>query len=135
MHPARAAMQPGSLPWYVGWSNCDERVARELRAHYGRPYFLPNLSENKNTDWLFMGSRGYGAQMHVDNVRHPSWQAQLRGAKLWSLQPPPECLYECESFSVVVEPGEIIVLDTNQWYHSTKIVSDDISITIGAEYD
>ena len=46
-------------------SNCDERVARKLRAHYGRPYFLPNLSENKNVDWIFMGSRGYGAQMHV----------------------------------------------------------------------
>ena len=29
-----------------------------------------------------------------------------------------------------------VVLDTNQWYHSTKIVpTGELSITIGAEYD
>jgi hypothetical protein len=29
------------------------------------PYFLPELSESSKTDWIFMGSPGYGAQLHV----------------------------------------------------------------------
>ncbi|XP_065349796.1 uncharacterized protein LOC135945823 isoform X1 [Cloeon dipterum] len=122
-------------PWYVGWSNCDDRVSRQLRQYYSRPYFLPENSENKQMDWIFIGSPGYGAHMHVDNVGSVSWQAQLKGRKLWVLQPPPECLYRCSIMQTTLEPGDIIVLDTDRWYHSTLIVSDDISITIGAEFD
>lgn len=36
-----------------------------LREHYQKPYFLPATAETKKTDWIFMGSRGYGAPMHV----------------------------------------------------------------------
>ncbi|KAF4530602.1 hypothetical protein B566_EDAN006808 [Ephemera danica] len=133
MSETRAMLQ-GS-PWYVGWSNCDERVARTLRQHYSKPYFLPRNAETKQLDWIFMGSPGYGAHMHVDSVGHGSWQAQLRGSKLWILQPPPECLYACSTLQAVVHKGEIIVLDTNRWYHQTRIVSDEMSITIGAEFD
>lgn len=28
-----------------------------------------------------------------------------------------------------------VILDTNIWYHSTKIIGKDMSITIGSEYD
>jgi len=38
-----------------------------------------------------------------------------------------ECINEFNLFTVV--------LDTNRWYHQTLIVSDEMSITIGAEYD
>jgi hypothetical protein len=110
-------------------------VARIFRQHYDRPYFLPSTAESKRLDWIFMGSPGYGAHMHVDNVEHPSWQAQLRGRKKWTIEPPPECYYQCRRLEVTVEPGQIIVLDTNRWYHQTLIVSDEMSITIGAEYD
>ncbi|KAF3422912.1 hypothetical protein E2986_12773 [Frieseomelitta varia] len=71
----------------------------------------------------------------VDDVEHPSWQAQIKGEKLWTLEPPRECHYACNALEVVVHPGEIIVLDTNRWYHQTTIVSEEMSITIGAEYD
>ncbi|XP_018904169.2 uncharacterized protein [Bemisia tabaci] len=135
MDPARANMSEGTQPWYVGWSNCDERVSRILREHYEPPYFLPQTSENKQTDWIFMGSPGYGAKMHIDNVNYPSWQAQLKGTKTWTLQPPLECFYKCNTLVVDVHPGEIIVLDTNRWYHQTQITSKDLSITIGAEFD
>nr|XP_018904172.1 PREDICTED: F-box protein At5g06550-like isoform X4 [Bemisia tabaci] len=135
MDPARANMSEGTQPWYVGWSNCDERVSRILREHYEPPYFLPQTSENKQTDWIFMGSPGYGAKMHIDNVNYPSWQAQLKGTKTWTLQPPLECYYKCNTLVVDVYPGEIIVLDTNRWYHQTQITSKDLSITIGAEFD
>ncbi|KAG8226927.1 hypothetical protein J437_LFUL004645 [Ladona fulva] len=48
--------------------------------------------------WLLKG---------VDNVEHPSWQAQLRGSKKWFLEPPPECYYHCNRIEVTVEKGEI----------------------------
>ncbi|KYM77411.1 JmjC domain-containing protein 4 [Atta colombica] len=135
MSADRAMMEKGTTPWYVGWSNCDEKIGIILREHYQRPYFLPATAESKKTDWIFMGSNGYGAPMHVDDVDYPSWQAQIKGEKLWILDPPRECHYTCKRLEVIVHTGEIIVLDTNRWYHQTKIISDDMSITIGAEYD
>lgn len=103
----RVNYAPGSRPWYFGWSNCNQRVAQKLRQHYGRPYFLPKTSENNAIDWIFIGGSGLGAHMHVDNVRLPSWQAQIKGAKQWVLAPPPECYFECSTFSATVRTGDI----------------------------
>ncbi|KAM8702925.1 hypothetical protein ACLKA7_005294 [Drosophila subpalustris] len=125
----------GEAPWYFGWSNCHTEVTEEFRKHYDKPYFLPNNSENKAIDWIFIGTSGMGAQMHIDNVRLPSWQAQLAGSKRWLLVPPPECYFQCRRFEVIVQQGHIIVLDTNRWYHQTFVLPGAVSITIGAEYD
>ncbi|XP_012942495.1 uncharacterized protein LOC106012863 [Aplysia californica] len=136
MDQSRAELSSGAKPWYVGWSNCDVTAGEILRKHYGRPYFLPENAESSRTDWLFMGSPGYGAHLHVDNVHLPSWQAQVAGHKRWTLQPPPECYFRCiAKMEVTVRPGEIIVVDTNRWYHATQVTGQDISITIGSEYD
>ncbi|XP_075144577.1 bifunctional arginine demethylase and lysyl-hydroxylase psr-1 [Haematobia irritans] len=122
-------------PWYFGWSNCNPETAEEFRRHYGKPYFLPESSENNAVDWFFIGTAGLGAHMHIDNVRLPSWQAQLSGSKRWLLAPPPECYFQCKSFDAIVNKGDIIVLDTNKWYHQTFVQPGEISLTIGAEYD
>ncbi|XP_059219007.1 bifunctional arginine demethylase and lysyl-hydroxylase psr-1 [Stomoxys calcitrans] len=122
-------------PWYFGWSNCNPETAEEFRRHYGKPYFLPDTSENNAVDWFFIGTAGLGAHMHIDNVRLPSWQAQLSGSKRWLLAPPPECYFKCKSFDGIVNKGDIIVLDTNKWYHQTFVQPGEISLTIGAEYD
>lgn len=50
-------------------NNCDENATKSLRTQYTRPYFLPTTSESKTSDWIFMGSPGYGAQMHVSKYR------------------------------------------------------------------
>ncbi|XP_018566497.1 bifunctional arginine demethylase and lysyl-hydroxylase JMJD6-B [Anoplophora glabripennis] len=131
----RSILAPGEKSWYVGWNNCNDEAGKILQQYYEKPYFLSNNSENIAMSWIFMGGPGHGAHMHVDNVHYPSWQAQLRGKKLWKLAPPPECLYKCKTFEVVVEPGEIIVVDTNRWYHQTFILPGEISITIGSEFD
>ncbi|KAJ7365077.1 hypothetical protein OS493_007723 [Desmophyllum pertusum] len=123
-------------PWYIGWSNCDSSAANELRKHYKMPYFLPDTSESSKTDWLFMGCPGYGANLHIDNVGNPSWQAQIKGTKKWTLEPPPECAHVCDpKLEVTVNSGEIIILDTNKWFHQTDIIGKELSITIGSEYD
>ncbi|CAB3374488.1 Hypothetical predicted protein [Cloeon dipterum] len=63
MDPDRVSLVPDTKPWYIGWSNCDPRVAEELRRHYQRPEFLPE--DISATDWIFMGGPGPGAAMHV----------------------------------------------------------------------
>lgn len=61
----RVYLKPDERPWYFGWSNCHAETAEEFRRHYGRPYFLPEKSENNAVDWFFIGTSGLGAQMHV----------------------------------------------------------------------
>lgn len=102
----RSQLEPGEKSWYFGWSNCQSSTAEILRKHYKKPYFLPKSSENGAVDWIFMGWGGLGAHMHIDNVRLPSWQAQIKGIKKWVLAPPPECYFHCSSFEVTVLPGE-----------------------------
>uniref|UniRef100_H2YDJ8 Cupin-like domain-containing protein n=1 Tax=Ciona savignyi TaxID=51511 RepID=H2YDJ8_CIOSA len=122
-------------PYYCGWSNCDGKAANELRKHYKLPYFLPPELDHSKTDWVFMGLSGFGAYMHIDNVGTTSWQAQIKGTKKWVLEAPPECHGTCISrMEVIVEPGDIIVLDTNKWFHSTEIMGKETSIVIGSEY-
>ncbi|XP_060565091.1 uncharacterized protein LOC132724274 [Ruditapes philippinarum] len=135
MSDKRANFEEGEDPWYIGWSNCHKEVRDKLRKHYERPYFLPNNSESSTLDWIFMGGSGNGAPVHLDYVMRPSWQAQISGKKTWSLVPTPECEAECKSFNVTVHKGDIFVVDTNVWYHSTFIHPGEISITIGSEYD
>lgn len=131
----RAFMFKNTEPWYVGWGNCDPDIANILRKHYQRPYFIPWHSETSKMDWIFMGIPGYGANLHIDKVNYPSWQAQIRGRKRWTLEPLPECYFSCRKLETIVESGEIIVLDTNLWYHKTLVVDEEISIAIGSEFD
>ncbi|XP_039250641.1 bifunctional arginine demethylase and lysyl-hydroxylase JMJD6-like [Styela clava] len=122
-------------PWYVGWSNCDGKAANILRKHYKFPYFLPPELDHSKTDWIFMGLPGYGANIHIDAVGTLSWQAQVKGVKKWILEAPPECAGICvSSMEIIVEPGDIIVLDTNKWFHGTLILGNETSIVIGSEY-
>jgi histone arginine demethylase JMJD6 len=73
--------------------------------------------------------------MHIDDVFYSSWQAQITGTKRWILKPPAECMFTCKTLTVDVKPGDIIVFDSNRWFHSTEIIGDDLSLTVGSEYD
>jgi len=127
--------QKNFKPWYIGWSNCNPYATKMIRKLYSRPYFLPDESQMSKTDWIFMGTPGYGANMHVDDVQYASWQAQVKGIKKWTFMPPPECLFRCKTLYANVYPGDVIVFDSNKWYHSTEILGEEISLTIGSEYD
>ena len=50
-------------------SNCDSAAANTLRQHYQRPYFLSQDMESSKTDWIFMGTPGYGAHIHVRKTK------------------------------------------------------------------
>ncbi|XP_025195714.1 uncharacterized protein LOC112594912 [Melanaphis sacchari] len=136
MDDERAKMTPGYTPWYIGWSNCERKSINRLKEHITLPNFLPKLSDRKQTLWIFMGTPGHGAPMHIDKVAFPSWQTQISGYKKWTLRTPAECFFKCKRmFEVFMEPGSTIVLDTNIWYHETQTIGQDISITVGGEYD
>jgi histone arginine demethylase JMJD6 len=77
MKDERWQMAENYKPWYVGWANCDKEAGTILREYYERPDFLPKDSESGRRDWIFMGTPGYGAPYHIDNVKYPSWQAQV----------------------------------------------------------
>lgn len=133
MSKQRAALK--GKPWYIGWSNCHTKAMKELRKHYQTPNFLPTDSETSQQDWMFMGGTGPGAPIHIDTVDRPSWQAQISGKKSWQLLPPAECESVCHPVNITMNKGDLVILDTNQWFHSTYIHAGDMSITIGAEFD
>ncbi|XP_076459673.1 uncharacterized protein LOC143292892 [Babylonia areolata] len=135
MSDERGAYLPGQKPWYFGWGTRHPEMRKKLRQYYQRPYFLPDDSETVAEDWIFMGGPGPGADMHLDYVKRPSWQAQIAGTKTWQVIPTPECEDVCHSFNITVRKGDIIVLDTNNWYHATFIHPGEVSICIGSEFD
>jgi len=128
--------QVRSTLWYVGWAVCQTPVARLLHDLYDRPDFLHPDSTPPTKPWIFIGTPGPGAHFHIDNVDQSSWQAQIAGSKTWYLRPPPECWWSCGGvISTLLSPGDIIVVNTNVWFHSTKIEGQDISLVITNEFD
>ena len=122
--------------WYVGWAVCQEPVAEQLHHLYSRPQFIHPDSTPPKKPWIFIGTPGPGAHFHIDEVDMSSWQAQIAGSKTWYLRPPPECWWSCGGvISTVLHPGDIIVVNTNVWFHSTKIEGSDISVVITNEFD
>ena len=135
MPDSKAAMQDGQS-WYVGWAVCHDVVAQELQKLYTRPDFISPDSTPPNKPWIFIGTPGPGAQSHIDSVELSSWQAQIAGVKTWYLRPPPECFWSCPGqLQTTLYPGDIIVVNTNQWFHSTKVSGSELSSLITAEYD
>ena len=52
----------------------------------------------------------------IDNVEKPSWQAQVTGHKLWTIEAPPECYHVCEQkLEVIIKPGEICKYNFHLW--------------------
>ena len=67
---------PGARPWYVGWSVCHEPVMAALSALVTLPPFLARYEMIGNM-WVFVGSPGYGAHLHLDDdLDTNTWQAQ-----------------------------------------------------------
>ena len=109
-------------------------------------------------EMFLLGTPGQGAPFHIDSdpmLEAGTWQAQIKGVKTWYhfialglplkinktctipqhryLKPPPECWWECNGgvISTTLKPGDIIVVKSNWWMHSTKINSEgEISVSI-----
>ncbi|CAG4962668.1 unnamed protein product [Colias eurytheme] len=133
MPKERVNNEPGQKPWYVGWGNCHQGILRKLRKYYSVPNFLPSDAEYPATEHIFMGYE-IGAVMHLDYIERLMWQGQVKGMKMWSVAPVPECENVCHMFKFYVEPLDIVLLDTRIWYHETSIPKGQFSITVQSEY-
>ncbi|XP_050426949.1 uncharacterized protein LOC126837161 [Adelges cooleyi] len=136
MDQDQATLKPGYTPWYIGWNICDNKTIDIVKERIDIPSFLPeNLAFPNSKIWIFIGTPGNGAPMHLDKVKYPSWQTQLSGSKKWTLQSPPKCIFSCRKhFEVTVHAGQLLILDTNIWYHQTKTIGQNISIAVSGEY-
>jgi len=135
MPEERIRMESGN-PWYVGWSVCHEDVAEKIAELYERPTFLDPESTPSKKPWIFIGTPGPGAHFHVDNVDLASWQAQLKGVKTWYLKPPPECRSSCHgTMQSTLYPGDVLIVNTNIWFHSTKVHGPELSVSMVNEFD
>jgi hypothetical protein len=135
MPEQRVRMEAGE-PWYVGWSVCHEEIAAEIFKLFPLPSFLHPESTPPDAPWIFIGTPGPGVPFHVDKVDMMSWQAQVRGVKTWYLRPPPECWAVCHGdMETTLYPGDIIIVNTNVWFHSTKVHGPELSISMVNEFD
>ncbi len=63
-----------------------------------------------------------GRPEHTDAVSHDgTWHYQLEGKKAWSLRPTDELCRGQPTETVVCAPGDILVLSTREWWHSTSL--------------
>ncbi|XP_032520480.2 uncharacterized protein LOC116772403 isoform X1 [Danaus plexippus] len=133
MPKARVSNQFGQEPWYVGWGNCHPTILSKVREYYSIPEFLPDDAEFPATENIFIGYE-MGAVMHLDYIPRLMWQGQVKGNKTWLIKPVPECENSCSEIKFYVEPGDVVLLDTRLWYHSTTIPKGQLSLTVQSEY-
>ncbi|XP_050527241.1 uncharacterized protein LOC126897571 isoform X2 [Daktulosphaira vitifoliae] len=65
MDEGRSNLRPGYVPWYIGWSICELKYINRLKNYVAIPSFLSPESDIKQTLWIFMGTPGHGAPMHI----------------------------------------------------------------------
>merc|ERR1711971_111302 len=126
----------GDECWFNRYKTNEFRNLRSIFKLIERPTFLHPESTPPKKPWIFIGTPGPGAHYHVDNVDLSSWQAQLRGVKTWRLRSPPECWMSCHGeIKTTLYPGDIIIVNTNIWFHSTKVHGPELSISMVNEFD
>ncbi|XP_076656315.1 uncharacterized protein LOC143360975 [Halictus rubicundus] len=133
MSEDRALQRSGQEPWYVGWKNCHLQILDTMKRFYNLPHFLPEDAEVPYTNYVFLGYEE-GAIMHLDYISRLMWQGQILGDKRWIVAPTPECDNICKRFNFTVHAGDIILLDTRIWYHSTYVIGGNFSLTVTSEY-
>ncbi|KAK2584936.1 hypothetical protein KPH14_002530 [Odynerus spinipes] len=133
MSEERAMNQGNEDPWYIGWKNCHPQILDAMKQFYDVPKFFPDDAEISHTNYIFMGYN-QGANMHLDYISRLMWQGQILGNKIWIVAPTPECDNICKQFNFSVDTGDIILLDTRIWYHSTYIENGNFSLTVTSEY-
>lgn len=94
------------------------------------------VSQNESA-WVFFGQNTSSADLlgrpeHTDRMRHHgTWHVQLSGSKVWHLRATSELLdfagvpsgEEAPRHAVHCEAGDVLVVNTRLWWHSTRLPS------------
>lgn len=102
---------------------------------------LPKAAVSHNEScWLFVGQNDHrrpmnGRPEHTDRMQHHgTWHLQLAGSKVWYLRPtselleavaprPPAAGATAPRHAVRCDAGDVLVVNTKLWWHSTKLPS------------
>lgn len=98
--------------------------------------------------WIFVGRHSChkgkttenrkGSSEHTDDIQHDgTFHYQFSGAKIWKIRPTQEMLQRCkkrvpsmriseEPITIVVQTGDILVLNTCLWWHATELPPSDV---------
>ena len=148
----RRGLPPGT--WYSSWiSHQPETLMRRVYAVLpcAHPPCLggPAVTHERAV-WWFVGRNAStcsnlpGRPEHTDHVVHEgTWHYQLAGAKEWTLRPTQELIAACFGgrssgpVKVLCEAGDILVVSTREWWHSTLIPPLDggLSVSYAREFN
>lgn len=61
--------------------------------------------------------------LQLDYISRLMWQGQVRGSKLWTIAPVPECDHVCYKFGFYVEPGDVGMYISLSVYYLNDVLS------------
>mmetsp|Transcript_65948 Transcript_65948/g.121669 ORF Transcript_65948/g.121669 Transcript_65948/m.121669 type:complete len:481 (+) Transcript_65948:146-1588(+) len=118
---------------------------------------IDNFFTTNQWKFLLIGQKGTSMFFHKDTLAATSWQAQIKGRKMWTLCPVSETRYLSEEIDtynpdykrfpnfakalcgqVTVHPGEMVYYPAYMWHHASQLDTPTISYTgllVGTEAD
>lgn len=122
---------------YLIWK---DKILVEERIHTEWPAFIDKCQFRGYWDCNFL----YQKIKKIPSQGNWNWSKFQKISKShWSpFSPGIQCslaiLISCETSAMWVDSwclGISVILDTNRWFHQTDIIGEEMSITIGSEYD
>ncbi|XP_018014905.1 uncharacterized protein LOC108671825 [Hyalella azteca] len=120
--------------WYGHWENCDRKAAKALRNLYQRPYFMPDMVDFSDANWVLMSS-DYRAKVYKE-VRFQSevlWLAVLRGWLHVRVSPQLPCNELCPELTTALMEGHVLVVTSRLWRleYIPGEQTDNLAIAVG----
>ncbi|MCL4120339.1 UNVERIFIED_CONTAM: hypothetical protein GTU68_065841 [Idotea baltica] len=134
----RTIHNPNIKHWFGHWENCDKRAAKALRPFYKRPYFIPNLVDLTDSNWVLMSSNYFSKNFHqIDFSTELLWVAQLRGWSKFRLAPREPCSTSCLPIDGSIKEGQMVVLTNFLWEfeYIPGEETDNLAIAVGGDWN
>jgi hypothetical protein len=124
--------------WYASFILQGASRAAALAVHAQLPCAVPRplaaepgVTEPSQPTWFFIGANSAASPLagrpeHTDSLSHDgTWHFQLSGRKVWRIRPTDELLVESSAAlgptQVECRAGDVLVINTRLWWHSTEL--------------
>ncbi|KAL5008277.1 hypothetical protein ScPMuIL_013858 [Solemya velum] len=133
----KLALNGQIIQYYAHWQNCLKQASKAFRQVYRRPYFLPQVVELADSNWVFVSSDFRGEKPKEVPIDLPLIMlAQFKGQLKLFMKPNPPCSNLCKEMSGVLKEGQIILLPGEMW--SLEYLPDgdeNIAVGVGGTFD
>ncbi|XP_041472779.1 bombesin receptor-activated protein C6orf89 homolog [Lytechinus variegatus] len=103
-------------PFSFEWRVASAGSVRLVRNLCGKPSFIPSGSEVIPEMFLIIdSSSSYPHNMPKPSFPGYAWISQSHGSREIVLSPVPQCKNNCTDVSLLLEPGNVLFLDTRYW--------------------